>query len=134
MNTYSIKLEIKSSLEDVKAKLSSILTQLEMLIDDKDILFEIRLILNELVINGVMHGNEMDDTKKVHLNVDIEDGFMKIYVKDEGRGFEHCTDSYDISDLHSHGRGLLLVDGLCDEMVIKDNEVSVKKSIKKEAV
>lgn len=127
MLKYEKILKIKSDLDDVKHNLEDIVEQLNSLLKNEELMFDLRLILNELVVNGVIHGNRLDENKKVELRVVIEDNNIKIKVMDEGHGFEYDRDSYDPLDMKSSGRGLFIVDGLSDELSISDEGVSVVK-------
>ncbi len=127
-----LSIEISSNLDDVKKKINLVLEKLGRTIKDDDIIFEIRTILTELVINGAVHGNLLDENKKVYLDIIMEDEYMTICVRDEGIGFEYCLDSYNVFDMKSSGRGLLMVSGLSDELSIENNEVHVRKKLKKD--
>ncbi|MDO5707968.1 MAG: ATP-binding protein [Andreesenia angusta] len=132
MESHKLNIEMGSSLEQVKNEINAILVELRKSIKEEDVIFETRTILTELVINAIIHGNLLDESKKVQLEIFLENDEMKICVKDEGVGFEYCTDSYNVYDLNSNGRGLLIVKGLSDELNINKNKVSVRKSLKKE--
>ena len=101
MLKYEKILKIKSDLDDVKHNLEDIVEQLNSLLKNEELMFDLRLILNELVVNGVIHGNRLDENKKVELRVVIEDNNIKIKVMDEGHGFEYDRDSYDPLDMKS---------------------------------
>lgn len=129
-----LNIEICSSLDDVKYKINLVLSKLSKTIDDDDIIFDIRTILTELIMNGVIHGNSLDYNKKVFLDILLEKDYMSMYVRDEGFGFEHSIDSYDVYDMKSSGRGLVIVRGLCDELDINNNEVFVRKRLGKSLI
>ena len=65
MNTlYKFKGSVNSDLSLIKSFLDSAIMDLDSFIKDEEKLFDIKVILNELVINGAMHGNEEDLNKK----------------------------------------------------------------------
>lgn len=132
LKANSINIEIISNLEDLRNKINLVLKKLESIIEDEDTIFDIKTILTELLVNGVVHGNLLDESKKVYLDMNIEEDFINICVKDEGTGFEYCIDSYNVFDLQSSGRGLLIVTNLSDEININSNKVYVRKRLKKE--
>jgi len=113
---------IKNFVEDV-------LKKLEKLIDDNDIMFDIKLILNELIINGVLHGNNCISTKCVKLDLEIKGNKITIQVQDEGQGIDYDLKSYNPNDLKCCGRGLVIVNGLSDEFYIEKNKVVAVKVI-----
>ena len=126
---FSYRGIICSDLELIKNFIDEILNKLHKAIDDKDILFDIRLILNELVINGVLHGNQEIDTKCVDLRLEIKDKKMTIEVRDEGRGVDFDFKTYDPEELKFGGRGLILVRGLSDELYIDRNKIIAIKEL-----
>lgn len=125
--TFKTKLIINSNLLDIKSELEYLLEEIKKFINKQDLLFEIKLILNELVINSAIHGNELDEKKKVRLDLEIDENAMKLEIKDEGNGFVYDKNVYNPLELTSNGRGLVIVDGLSDELFIDNNKVSVVK-------
>lgn len=118
-----------SDLDLIKKFLDEILKKLNPIIDNGDIIFDIKLILNELVINGVFHGNECEDTKCVNLSLQICDGKIIIEVEDEGQGIDYDFSNYNPLDLKCSGRGLVLVKGLSDELIVNDNRITAIKNL-----
>lgn len=125
--SFSFDESVSSDLYVIKDFIQNVLEKLNVIIDDESVLFDIKLILNELVANGVIHGNEYDKKKKVNLSVKIVQKSIRIEVTDEGNGFEYDLASYDSMDLKCSGRGLVIVSGLSDEFYIKKNKVVAVK-------
>ncbi|MBU5668334.1 ATP-binding protein [Peptoniphilus sp. MSJ-1] len=124
MNTlYNYKGFVNSDLSLIKTFLDTAISKLNPYIIDEDKLFDIKVILNELVINGAMHGNCEDLNKKVYLDLILNEDFLKIIVKDEGRGVEFDTSLYDCTKKHCNGRGLVIVEALTDKLILNNNEV-----------
>lgn len=120
---------ICSDLGLIKNFIDEILKQLNNIINNRDTMFDLRLILNELVINGVFHGNECIDTKCVKLSLEVKDNQVVIEVRDEGKGIDYDFADYDPMDLKCSGRGLVLVKGLSDELIVKDNHIIAIKNL-----
>ena len=118
-----------SSLDSVKKSIDEILRELSKKISDEDDLFDIKLILTELIVNGVFHGNKCDLKKMVNIDISIIDQRIRIKVTDEGEGIDYNISSYDPLKLKSSGRGLVIVNGLSDELIFKDNSITAVKSI-----
>jgi len=118
-----------SNLNDVKAFIEEALNKLRSITCDEDLMFDIRLILNELIINGVIHGNCCDISKNVYLILEYEEDFIKIEVVDEGQGIDYDISSYNPEELKCCGRGLVIVDRLSDEFYINKNKVIAVKHI-----
>lgn len=118
-----------SDLNLIKNFVEDALIRLEKVIDNRDIIFDIRLILNELVINGVFHGNECKKTTCVDLSMILENSNLIIEVKDQGKGIVYDFENYDPLDLSSGGRGLILVKGLSDQLIVRDNSIIAIKAL-----
>src|SRR5438034_8293187 len=54
--------------------------------EDRDI-FSIRLALEEALVNAIKHGNQLDRSKKVHIQCMIQGERFEIGIADEGPGF-----------------------------------------------
>lgn len=118
---------LKSDFMEIKSELESILVNMKNAIQDEDIYFDAKLILDELVCNSILHGNREDRDKEIEIDVEISEHLIMIQVKDQGVGFDYNKADYNPMNFESNGRGLFLVDGLSDELYIDKNIV---KSIK----
>ena len=118
-----------SDLDMIKNFVDEILNRINLVVKDKDIIFDIRLILNELIVNGVMHGNHCLNSKCVELILEVKNNQIKIQVEDEGCGINYDFKSYNPDELNSYGRGLVIVSGLSDEFTIEKNRVTAVKNI-----
>ena len=124
---FKTNLTIDSNLLDIKNEIENLLDQIMGFINGQDMLLEIKLILNELILNSAIHGNGLNEDKKVDLELEIDKSSMKLKIKDEGEGFSYDKTNYDPLELKSSGRGLVIVDGLSDEFCVDDNMVSLVK-------
>jgi len=118
-----------SDLDDIKITIQDIVNNLKNIVDDEDLIFDIRLILNELIINSVIHGNKCDKDKSVELYLELIEDVLRIEVIDEGQGIDYDIKSYNPEELKCCGRGLVIVNGLSDEFHIDKNRVEVVKYI-----
>lgn len=114
---------VNSDLEKIKYFIESRIEELNRYILDDTKMFEIKLIVNELVINGALHGNELSESKTVFVNIDCSDDVLFIKVKDEGQGIKYSFDDYDPDEMLASGRGLVLVNGLVDELRLDKNAI-----------
>jgi serine/threonine-protein kinase RsbW len=109
---------------------------------NEEILFEIKVILNELLQNAVKHGNKDDSSKSVKVCAGITaSNSVYFIIEDEGEGYDCgciCDEEggpdemADICDLKESGRGMLIVSSLCDKIRFnkKGNKVIVLKKLK----
>lgn len=104
-------------------------------------LFELKVILNEILTNAVRHGNKDDEGKSVKVNAGVsEQGLMFIIVEDEGCGYDYidtwgcrkpCCEMTDPLNITENGRGIMIIRGLCDRVKVnsKGNKIVITKSI-----
>jgi serine/threonine-protein kinase RsbW len=89
--------------------------------DDNNV--EIELALREALVNAIVHGNQEDPHKRVHVKSRCgADGEVSITVEDEGLGFDVDAVPDPTSPenrLQSHGRGIYLIRTLMDEVVFE---------------
>ncbi|QSX06898.1 ATP-binding protein [Sedimentibacter sp. zth1] len=123
-----IRKSIKSDINIVNEVVKEILLSIKNNLEDEQ-LFNIRLVLSELIINSIQHGNKYDINKNIDIVLVVEDTFIKVCVTDEGDGFCYEENLND-SNFTENGRGLILVNGLMDRCVIDNNIVLCVKYIK----
>jgi serine/threonine-protein kinase RsbW len=86
--------------------------------------------LNEIAINAIVHGNKLDESKKVIVNAEVDAKRVVWTVTDEGEGFDydHLPDPTAEENLENlTGRGVFIVKQLADQCVFntKGNEVEL---------
>lgn len=118
-----------SDLETIRGFIDRTLCNLSAIIKDRDTMFDIKIILNELIVNGALHGNQCVISKCVRLQLEMIDDKLTIVVEDEGKGIDYDICNYDPKDLKTWGRGLVLVNGLSDEFHVEKNRVISVKHI-----
>jgi serine/threonine-protein kinase RsbW len=103
-------------------------------------LFELRVILNEILVNAVIHGNNEDEDKHVRINAGLSGQVLFVSVEDEGAGYDFnnicaerkpCMDSADPLEVCECGRGLMIVKSLCNNVEVnaKGNRIVIEKSL-----
>ena len=86
--------------------------------------------LNEIAINAIVHGNKLDESKKVIVNAEVESKRVIWTVPDEGAGFDydHLPDPIAVENLENlTGRGVFIVKQLADQCIFnsRGNEVEL---------
>lgn len=74
--------------------------------------FGVNMAAVEAITNAMMHGNEYDPEKMVHVAVQISDDIVHLEVRDEGPGFDITSipDPRDEANMDNpSGRGILLI-------------------------
>lgn len=123
---FVITTRIPSTLNGAREEITEVLNILEGILNEDDY-FNTRLILNELVINGVCHGNKFEENKYVELCLYFHENFIEIQVKDQGIGIDFSPCSYEANRdnilYKDCGRGLHIVEHLTRDLNIQNNEV-----------
>lgn len=124
-----IQRKIRSDINEVKYVVEDILLNIQDVLTD-NIVFNTKLILNELIINGVKHGNLEDISKILDIDVLVNNSCIIIEVSDEGLGIHYNHKSFGEYDFNESGRGLMLVEGLSDEFLVNGNTVTCVQYLK----
>jgi len=88
----------------------------------------------EAVNNAIIHGNKVDESKSVHVKIEINNNVLTFSVRDEGEGFDfnNVADPTLPENLEKpHGRGLFLIKHLADNTDFHNNgrELEMKFNI-----
>ena len=86
---------------------------------------DLKLIFHELLFNAVLHGNQSDTDKNVHIRLAVGSRFICASITDEGPGF-NCKSCIEESEQpesidKESGRGMKLVMSLADEVLYSAN-------------
>ncbi|MDQ1772963.1 ATP-binding protein [Labilibaculum sp. A4] len=113
------------------------ISRVERLIDEissshnlsSEIYGKISVALIEAVNNAILHGNQLDVTKKVKVKYNIDDESISFIVWDEGKGFDfsNIPDPTLPENLEkTHGRGVFLMNHLADDIEFGENGAIVE--------
>jgi len=104
------------------------IAQLEQLIEEiadkyhvaEDTFANMMTCLNEATINAIIHGNKLDEKKKVIINAEVEPKRIVWTVTDEGAGFDYVnladpTSPENLENLT--GRGVFIIKHLADQCI-----------------
>ena len=140
MKEDSIKKEflVPSDLSLVQKFSADVLSFLGPLKLDGGIVFDVKLCLEEALINAMKYGHKLQKELKVRLGVEYNEREVRISIEDQGEGFDPgklvcCTESANL--LKSRGRGVHLIRKLRDEVYYnkKGNAILMVKRLKREA-
>ena len=79
------------------------------------------IAVTEACVNGIVHGNKNNPSKKVYVNLLYDDTIFCVKVKDEGEGFDikKIPDPTTEENLFKEsGRGLFLIRSLVDKVEV----------------
>ncbi|MCB1196312.1 SpoIIE family protein phosphatase [bacterium] len=109
---------IDSVLSQKEELLEQMLEKTFSIVEKDDFLeFTFRLCLDEMMTNGIMHGNAFDPSKKLFVAIYKGCNTLSFYIRDEGKGFDESQ--LVISDvptdwLRENGRGVFLIGKMMD--------------------
>lgn len=114
-------LQLPSKLESI-VDLENFLESLQIrLAIPEEIFGNIQMCLNEAVINAISHGNKLNESKKVYINVEVQPAKKLIFtIKDEGPGFDYnkISDPTLPENLEAlSGRGIYIIRHLADQVI-----------------
>lgn len=108
---------------------------------DESTLFELKVIINEIMINAIKHGNKGDRSKLVRVHAGLSDsGYALILVEDEGSGYDYgdiclrhdpAGEQINLCSFEESGRGIMIVNSLCDRVRVnaRGNRILVVKKL-----
>ncbi|MCM8830805.1 MAG: ATP-binding protein [Candidatus Omnitrophica bacterium] len=115
--------KISSELKNVPKVINWIIEKIKKLKLEEDDIFDIRISLEEAIVNAIKHGNKLNPKLSVDIFLKIIDKSLIIEIKDEGEGFDinNLPDPTSFDNLEKlSGRGLFLIKNLMDEVELLD--------------
>jgi len=122
-------LQISSKIENLR--------KVEKLVDEvsaeyqigSDIYGNILIAALEGANNAILHGNKLDESKMVNIEIIKEEKSLKINIEDEGNGFDYKnipdpTAPENIENVN--GRGIFLMEKLSDKIEFSKNGARVE--------
>jgi serine/threonine-protein kinase RsbW len=119
----SIKISIPSLIENIKIIESFIDNARENFEINDDIYGNIMISVTECISNAIIHGNQHDKSKLVHLELFMEDELLRFVIEDEGPGFDlnELKDPTEPENIEkTGGRGIFLIKHLTDEVKFEE--------------
>ena len=122
------KLVLTSELENIKL-IDQFITDLKKHYHiDNQKFVDIRLSILEAVNNAIIHGNQLDASKKILITEKMVENMLLVYIEDQGAGFgpSKVQDPTCQEDLSlPGGRGIHLMRHLTDQLDFLKNGQSV---------
>lgn len=118
----------KGTMENINDMTMRFMGDISAYLQDEKTLYDLRLIVTELMVNGVRHGNMENFNKLIRLCAVVSDDKVTIIVKDQGNGIKRKNCS--CSDFtKTNGRGLFIVEHIADKIIYNNNEIVVELQI-----
>ena len=129
-NLINRQLKIDSRIEELKTCLQVCHEMRDSLSLDCDTYFAFQTSFLEAVQNAIIHGNKLDERKKVKIDLIVDEDTIKVIIEDEGSGFDpNCLANPTCGDniAKENGRGIFFIKNLCDgfEVIGKGNIVKL---------
>ena len=126
------ELEIKSSFSAARQVEDEIVRKAQACGHDEEVVFAVRLSLEEAMSNAIRHGNVGDISKKINVRYHVDANSIDVYVGDEGQGFDpsDVPDPTMVERLeYPSGRGIMLMRAYMNEVHYNErgNEVRLIK-------
>jgi len=89
---------------------------------EEDDALNVGIAVREAVINAMLHGNQMDPSRKVEVNLQARPRSIRARVRDQGAGFDSgATPDPTVGDnlMRSSGRGILVMRAFVDSVDFK---------------
>jgi serine/threonine-protein kinase RsbW len=120
----TIKISIPSLIENIKIIESFIDNAKESFEINDDIYGNIMISVTECISNAIIHGNQNNKEKLVHLELSVENNILRFIIEDEGKGFDQSelkdpTSPENIEK--TGGRGIFLIKHLSDDVKFEEN-------------
>lgn len=127
---------VPSSFKEIKEAASAITGLLKNAKADEADIFDIRLSLEEALINAAKYGNKLDERRNISIDLTIAGNKVTIAIEDEGEGFDHNSlpdPTKEENLLKPSGRGVFLIKHLMDRVEYnkKGNRITITKYLKK---
>jgi serine/threonine-protein kinase RsbW len=75
--------------------------------------------VRESVVNAIKHGNQQDESKRVHVRFTLQDRALEVEVRDQGKGFDPTEVPDPLAPenlLKAYGRGIFFMRQFMDEV------------------
>jgi serine/threonine-protein kinase RsbW len=134
-STLKKEFQVPSDLAEVQKASAKVLLVLKPLGLSEAFLFDIRLCLEEALINAMKYGNKLCKEVPVRLEIECDEAELRIRIEDQGEGFKlktlkSCTEEENIWKFG--GRGIYLIHQLMDKVAYneKGNSLLMVKQLR----
>jgi serine/threonine-protein kinase RsbW len=115
----TIELIFPSRIQAVNQAAAAVAEFMNRLGISEDVAFGVDMAVREAVTNAVIHGNRLDDTKEVEIELRNTPEVFEISVHDQGSGFNPDSvpdPTTDENILKTSGRGIFFMRNFMDEV------------------
>jgi serine/threonine-protein kinase RsbW len=95
---------------------------------------DLMIAVMEAVNNAILHGNQEDEKKNIHIKIEAQPSSITVWVQDEGAGFLVNAIPNPLTPdnvMNTSGRGILMMQAFMDEVeILPSNTGTVVKMTK----
>lgn len=130
MNSNS-SIVISSDLTNIKKVFSWLEETLFALIENKSKKSTLSLVVQEALVNAIVHGNKENKDKNVTLHYEVNEKDIHLKITDEGEGIpkkgrKKDEDHIKAEDLlKDSGRGIILMKHFCKDVIFDKNSIEL---------
>lgn len=132
MSKQIFRLSLNSTYEDSE-KVPDFVTDIQKKSQlEDDTTGNLMLLLSEAVTNAIVHGNKLDKSKKVEVEVHINSDKIISTVKDHGKGFNPQATNNPLKEenlLKDSGRGIFLIREISDSLDYLEDGTKIRFSL-----
>jgi len=113
---------IPSKLELIPKVILKIIDGIKPAIEERE-LFNIKLSLEEALVNAIKHGNKLNPDLTVTVVAELNRDILRIKIQDQGKGFDFLKVPNPTANDNLHktsGRGIFLIKNLMDRVEFFD--------------
>jgi len=133
----TISMAFKSNLKYTELSVLVLTFIKKILAISDDEFFKIELSLREAINNAIIHGNEKNLDKQVHVEFDWEKSLLRMRVRDEGErrvSYDQIEDKINSCGiLATNGRGIMIIKNYMDKFEFRcldrGSEVVMEKNL-----
>jgi len=115
------KIIIPSNSNEIKRVVADIENKIKAKGVSHERLFDVNLVLLEILNNAHIHGNEEDEGKIISISYKMNDSFFEAVIEDQGDGFDYEKIIFASQPDKERHRGILFVKALTNEYKYFDN-------------
>lgn len=132
MSKHTFRLSLNSTYEESE-RIPDFVTEIQEKSQLEDsTTANLMLLLSEAVTNAIVHGNKLEESKIVEVEVQIKPDAIISTVKDEGEGFNPEIANNPLKEenlMKESGRGIFLIEEISDSVDYLDNGTTLRFSI-----
>lgn len=131
MNSNSSFIEISSELSNIKNVFEWLEKGLFKFVINKEKINTLSLVIQEALVNAIVHGNKENIDKHVLLSYTLNKNDVHLKIQDEGNGIpkiDQVKDSEHINQddlLKDSGRGIILMRHFCKDVSFNKNSINL---------